>query len=215
MEWCIKYAVSLGWRHNGRDSVSNDQPHDCLLNRLFRRRSKKTSKLRFTGLCAGNSPGTGEFPAQMASNAENVSIWWRPNYFPNYVVMCFMKRRFINGPFYGSTEYTMQGFALILQISYSTRGNIPGTDLFIITWASHMRRIRSEFIMYTYSLVETWMNWMVEFYQLIESLKFIFPNHSFIRSFIHSFITPFIQLHEIDTQWLENVWFHVNVIIHV
>ena len=30
-----------------------------------------------TGLCAGNSPGTGEFPAQKASNAENVSIWWR------------------------------------------------------------------------------------------------------------------------------------------
>ena len=26
---------------------------------------------------AGNSPGTGEFPAQMANNAENVSIWWR------------------------------------------------------------------------------------------------------------------------------------------
>ena len=24
-----------------------------------------------------NSPGTGEFPAQMARNAENVSIWWR------------------------------------------------------------------------------------------------------------------------------------------
>ena len=36
-----------------------------------------TSKLRVTGLCAGNSPGTDEFPAQMASNAENVSIWWR------------------------------------------------------------------------------------------------------------------------------------------
>ena len=35
------------------------------------------SKLRVTGLCVGNSPGTGEFPAQMASNAENVSIWWR------------------------------------------------------------------------------------------------------------------------------------------
>ena len=68
---------SLLWRHNGRDSVSNHQPHDCLLNRLIRRRSKKTSKLRVTGLCAGNSPGTGEFPAQMASNAENVSIWWR------------------------------------------------------------------------------------------------------------------------------------------
>ena len=68
--------ISLEWRHNGLDSVSNHQPHDCLLNRIFRRRSKKTSKLRVTGLCEGNSPGTGEFPAQMASNSENVSIWW-------------------------------------------------------------------------------------------------------------------------------------------
>ena len=68
---------SLQWRHNGRDSVSNHQPHDCLLNRLFRLRSKKTSKLRVTGLCVVNSPRTGEFPAQMASYAENVSIWWR------------------------------------------------------------------------------------------------------------------------------------------
>ena len=46
-----------------------------LLNCLFGRRSKKTSKLRVTGLCVGNSPGTGEFPAQMASNAEKVPIW--------------------------------------------------------------------------------------------------------------------------------------------
>ena len=68
---------SLRWRHNGRDSVSYHQPYGCLLNRLFRRRWKKISKLRVTGLRAGNSPGTGEFPAQMASNAENVSIWWR------------------------------------------------------------------------------------------------------------------------------------------
>ena len=69
--------MTLQWRHNGRDSVSNHQPHCCLLNRLFRRRSKKTSKLRVTGLCVGNSPGTGESAAQMAINAENVSIWWR------------------------------------------------------------------------------------------------------------------------------------------
>ena len=67
----------LRWRHNERDVVSNHQLHDYLLNRLFRPRSKKTSKFRVTGLCSGNSPGTGEFPAQMASNAENVSIWWR------------------------------------------------------------------------------------------------------------------------------------------
>ena len=67
-------ATALLRRHYGRDGVGNHQPHDCLLNRSFRRRSKKTSKLRVTGLCAGNSPVTGEFPAQMASNAENVSI---------------------------------------------------------------------------------------------------------------------------------------------
>ena len=68
---------SLQWRHNGCDGVSNHQPNDFLLNRLFRYRSKKTSKLHVTGLCAGNSPVTDEFPAQRASNAENVSLWWR------------------------------------------------------------------------------------------------------------------------------------------
>ena len=38
---------------------------------------KENIKLRVIGLCVGNSPVTGEFPAQNASNAENVSIWWR------------------------------------------------------------------------------------------------------------------------------------------
>ena len=66
---------SLQWCHNGRDGVSNHQPHDCLLSCLFRRRSKKTSKLRITGRCEGNSPVTGEFPAQMSSNVKNVSTW--------------------------------------------------------------------------------------------------------------------------------------------
>ena len=67
----------LQWRHNERNGISNHQSPNCLLNCLFRSRSKKTSKLRVTGLCEGNSPVTGEFPAQRASNAENVSIWWR------------------------------------------------------------------------------------------------------------------------------------------
>ena len=63
---CLRPPVrlSLQWRHNGCYGVSNYQSHDCLLNYLFRCRSKKTSKLRITGLCAGNSPVTGEFPAQ-------------------------------------------------------------------------------------------------------------------------------------------------------
>ena len=63
--------------HDGHNGVSNHQPRHCLLNCLFSRRSKKTSKLRVAGLCAGNSPVAGEFPSQMASNTENVSIWWR------------------------------------------------------------------------------------------------------------------------------------------
>ena len=53
--WCIccyfqyfNISLSLRWRHNGRDRVSNHQPYDCFINRLFRRRSKKTSKLRVT-----------------------------------------------------------------------------------------------------------------------------------------------------------------------
>ena len=43
------------------DVIISVMAHDCLLNRLFRCRSKRTSKLRVTGLCAGKSPVTGEF----------------------------------------------------------------------------------------------------------------------------------------------------------
>ena len=61
IKWCFNvliviWAYSLQWRHNELAGVSNHQPHDCLLNRSFRRGSKKTSKLRVTGLCVGNSP---------------------------------------------------------------------------------------------------------------------------------------------------------------
>ena len=61
---------TIQWRHKGRDGISNHQPHDCFLNCLFRRRSKKTSRLRITGLCVGNSQVAGEFPAQMPSYAK-------------------------------------------------------------------------------------------------------------------------------------------------
>ena len=73
--WCV--LATLQWRHDECDGVSNHQYFDCLLNRLFRRRSKKTSMLCVTGFCEGNSPVTGEFPSQWASNAEYISIWWR------------------------------------------------------------------------------------------------------------------------------------------
>ena len=51
-------------------------PASRLFTQPFIKAIKKTSKLRITGLCEGNSPVTGEFPAQRASNAKNVSIWW-------------------------------------------------------------------------------------------------------------------------------------------
>ena len=51
--WITLGCVSLQWRDKGCDSVPNHQPRDCLLNRLFSRRSKKTSKLHVTGLCPG------------------------------------------------------------------------------------------------------------------------------------------------------------------
>ena len=59
-DWFLQ--IPLQWHHNGHDGGPNHQPCDCLLNRLFKRRSKKTSMLRVTGLCVGKSPGTGEFP---------------------------------------------------------------------------------------------------------------------------------------------------------
>ena len=58
---------ALQWRHNERDGVSNHRHLNCLRKHLSRRRSKKTSKLRITGLCEGNPPMTGGFLSQRAS----------------------------------------------------------------------------------------------------------------------------------------------------
>ena len=55
----------------------NHRRLDSLLSRLFRRISQKTPKLRVTGLCKGIPSVTCLFRSQRASNAENVSIWWR------------------------------------------------------------------------------------------------------------------------------------------
>ena len=75
----LMVILPLQWHHNDRDGISDHQCLHCLLNCWFRHRSKKTSKLCLTGLCAGNSLGTGEFPSLKAISSENVSIWWRHN----------------------------------------------------------------------------------------------------------------------------------------
>ena len=64
--------IPLHWRHNEHDGVSNHQRLDCVLNHLCRHRSKKTSKLCFTGLCEVNSLVTWEFPAQRLSNLKKI-----------------------------------------------------------------------------------------------------------------------------------------------
>ena len=71
----------IQWYHYG-DVIMSAIASKTQVSRLFTQpfiqtQIKERSKLCVTGLCVGNSPGTGEFPAQMASNAENVSIWWR------------------------------------------------------------------------------------------------------------------------------------------
>ena len=76
LRWTKLGDITSQWRLNERHCVSNHRRLGCLLNRLFRRTSKKTSKLCVAGLCEGNPPVTGGFPSQRASNAENVSIWW-------------------------------------------------------------------------------------------------------------------------------------------
>ena len=71
-------SFSWRWRHYECDGVSNHRRLDCLRDCFFfRRRTKKTSKLRVTGLCEGTPPVTGGFPSQRPGNEENGSIWWR------------------------------------------------------------------------------------------------------------------------------------------
>ena len=70
-----RYLYTLRWRHNGRDWVSNHQASPLFTQPFIQAQIKENIKApRHWPLCG---EFTGEFPAQMASNAENVSIWWR------------------------------------------------------------------------------------------------------------------------------------------
>ena len=71
-------TTALQWRHNEHDGVSITSVSMVYLSVSSAANQRKHHwKLRVTGLCAENSPVTGEFPARRPSNAENVSIWWR------------------------------------------------------------------------------------------------------------------------------------------
>ena len=81
-------AISLQWRHNELDGVSASR----LFTQSFIRAQIKENinALRHWPLC-GELTGTGEFPAQMASNAEKVSIWWR-----HHVVCHFVRLQWVD-----------------------------------------------------------------------------------------------------------------------
>ena len=77
-----------------------------LLNRLFRCRSKKTSKIRITGLCEGNPLVTGWFPSQRASNTKND------------VVLHVDLSRSSTGPIYtGPIQTRMRSFDVFVAVS--------------------------------------------------------------------------------------------------
>ena len=64
--------MTLQWRHNDHDSVSNHQHHVVIQTQI-----KENTKVPCHWPLCGDFTGTGDFPAQRASYAENVSIWWR------------------------------------------------------------------------------------------------------------------------------------------
>ena len=135
-----RMSITLQWRHNGPDSVWNHQPHHCLLKRLFRRRSKKTSKLRVTGLFAGNSPETGEFPAQMASNAEKVSIWWRHHDIGG-IVLSFLPEVIVVG-----SHRAYHSMATVLKLVYQATHYMAGLkphEIYTLYTIGHLRTAQS------------------------------------------------------------------------
>ena len=167
-------AYTLLWRHSGRDDVSNHQPHDCLLNRSFRRRSKEPSKLRVTGLFAGNSTVTDEFPAQMASNAENVSFWWR-----HHAYQQLYERRGTRIPFHKRFRSSKLENEKVICSSYDTND-----------------QIRSKFCgcrgVFTY--IDVWPGVIIVVKKFVQDLDFevinllwnsFLPNYPFFEFFIY------------------------------
>ena len=94
--YCIYWHSALQWRYNERNGVSNYRRIDCLLNFLFRRRSKKTSKLRVTGLCEGNSPHKGPIRRKLFSFDDAIMVYIyfasRDNMLFDILYICFVIR---------------------------------------------------------------------------------------------------------------------------
>ena len=135
----------LQWRHNGCDGISNHQPHHCLLNHLFRRRSKKTSKLHVTGLCAENSLVTGEFPHKWPVTRKMFPF---DDAIMKYYLWYFLK--FHNGP------------PLILptrvRLSLQLSSNLARSDQITISYKCYKKRwALSTYISMLWILMDPWL----------------------------------------------------------
>ena len=76
---CWEIHFPLQWRYNGHDDVSNQHCLDCSLftQTFVQAQIKENTKAMRHRTLWGEFTGSGEFPSQMDSNAENFSIWWR------------------------------------------------------------------------------------------------------------------------------------------
>ena len=68
---------TLQWRHNDHDGISNHQPRRLFTQPSIQTQIKENIKAPCHWPLCGEFTGTGEFPTQRVSYAENVSIWWR------------------------------------------------------------------------------------------------------------------------------------------
>ena len=127
-------CCALQWRHNGRDDVSNHQHHDCLLNRFFRRRSKKISKLRVTGL----SPHKGPATRKMVPFDDVIMVrCWDPGRpygmnFTAFTILCVTKLYFLfwkfkeHGPAKAMTGYSVKLLNYLQYDKWITRDFLSG-----------------------------------------------------------------------------------------
>ena len=71
---------SFRWRHNGRGGVSNHQPHDCLLNRLYRRTSTRHQSCASLAFVWGIRRWPHKWPVtwKMFPFEDAIMVRWRP-----------------------------------------------------------------------------------------------------------------------------------------
>ena len=71
-----KIIITLHWRHDERDGVSNHQRLVLFAQRFVQAQIKESIKAPLHWPLWGESTGDRWIPLTKGSNAENVSIWW-------------------------------------------------------------------------------------------------------------------------------------------